>query len=96
MLREKAIRWTLVIVMAILGFGLAIAAFASNLGYHVPIWIWRGIVPTMNVSMLAPVDPDWSVALYFWGMPNAVLYGLIGLVVSQEWINRFHVELSKK
>jgi hypothetical protein len=75
--------------MAAVGYGFAVAAFPLHLNSHIPFGILRTLVPMINVSMLAPVDPDWSVALGLWGPANAVLCGIIGLVVSEELMNRF-------
>jgi len=89
MSRELLIRCAWVITSAVIGYSLAAVTFALPLETAVPIiWIVRILVPMINVTMLAPVDPDWSVALFLWGPVNAVLYGLIGLILGQKYIER--------
>jgi hypothetical protein len=75
--------------MAIAGYLLAVIAFMLPIETPVSLmWMVRALVPMTNVSMLAPVDPDWTVALILWGLPNAVLYGLTGLLVADKLMNR--------
>ena len=88
-MNERAIRWACVTATAVLGYVIAAIAFAYWVpaGSHFPWWIVRVLVPMANLN--APtVDPDWGVALLLWGPVNVVLYGLIGLIISQKLIDR--------
>jgi hypothetical protein len=87
-LGEKAIRWIWVLSCAGVGYVLAIVVFALRTNRSVPAWIIETLVPMVNFTMLAPVDPDLGVALGIWGPVNAVLYGLIGLFIAQKQIER--------
>jgi hypothetical protein len=85
---EKSIRWIWVLNCAALGYAFAVGAFAVRTITYFPEWVVETLVPMVNFTSLVPVDPDLGVALCLWGPVNAVLYGLIGLFVSQKQIDR--------
>jgi len=88
---ERLIRWAWIVTFAAFGYLLAAVSFAMTLSPDVSvplIWIASTLVPMINVTMLAPVDPDWGVALGIWGPVNAVLYGFVGVILGQKWIER--------
>jgi hypothetical protein len=87
---EKGIRWLWVGSLGALGYLLPVLAFLIPIdsSFAIPSGLWRTLVPIANVTMLAPVDPDWTVVLGLFGPSNAIFYGLIGLVIAQKLIER--------
>jgi hypothetical protein len=85
---EKSIRWIWVLNCAALGYTFAIGAFALRTITYFPAYVIETLVPMVNFTTLAPVDPGLGVALGLWGPVNAVLYGLIGLFVAEKQIDR--------
>lgn len=86
---ERAIRWVSVASAAAVGCVLAAVAFAFWLsaGSHFPEWAVRTLVRMVNLET-PTVDPDWDLVLLLWGPVNAVLYGVVGLLISQKLIDR--------
>jgi hypothetical protein len=55
---------------------------------HIPFNLARVIIPILNYTAQVPVDPDWPMVSLFMSPVNAVLYGLIGLAISQSILSR--------
>jgi hypothetical protein len=91
MTREGKFRLKWVVCVGVIGYlipvitGFVPRAPAIPLSFNV----LRVLVPILNITAQYPVDPGWSEVLFFFGPINAVLYGMIGLIVSQFLINRW-------
>jgi hypothetical protein len=48
-----------------------------------PFAVLRILVPILNITAQYPVDPDWPAILLFFAPINAVLYGVMGLVIGE-------------
>jgi hypothetical protein len=85
---EKAIRWVSVLGCASIGYSLAIFVYSLRGNMSIPLWVMETLAPMVGLTSLVPVDPDLGVALGIWGPFNAVVYGLVGLVIAQKQIER--------
>jgi hypothetical protein len=94
MTREGKFRLKWVVGVGVIGYLIpAITGFVP----HAPsipasFSVLRILVPVLNITAQYPVDPDWPSVLFFFGPINAVLYGVIGLLVSQFLISRWSAE----
>jgi hypothetical protein len=88
MLRESSIRWTWVGALAAIGYALPVAVCFAPGATHIPFGLARVIVPILNYTAQVPVDPDWPMVTLFMAPVNAIVYGLIGLAISQALLSR--------
>jgi hypothetical protein len=92
MTREGKFRTTRVLGFALLGYLLPVLLHTPYLMWHFPPGLGRALIPIIFLTMQLPVDPDWPAVLFFLCPINALLYGLIGLAISEILINRWKRE----
>jgi hypothetical protein len=88
MRKETSVRLTWVGLFALLGYVLAVAARIAPVSWGIPTILIRVLIPVTNYTMQFPIDPDWPFVALFMGPTNAVLYGLVGLLIGQAILSR--------
>lgn len=83
MKRETKARLVWVAAFAAIGYFIPVLFQIPYLKWHVFPPVARVLIPIVFLTMRVPVDPDWSMIAFLIAPANALLYGLIGLVISQ-------------
>jgi hypothetical protein len=88
MRKDTSIRWIWTGGLAALGYVLPVVVCFAPGATHIPFSLARVLIPIVNYTAQGPVDPDWPMVTLFMGPVNAVVYGIVGLLISQLVLSR--------
>jgi len=79
-------KWKTALIFAAIGYALAVV-FASSflqaplIRSGLPSWVSVLVIPIVAYTSRFPIDPDAGMIYILFGGRNAILYGIVGLLI---------------
>ena len=85
-MRKPIGKWWMALIFAVFGYLLAIIIAAPVLQPFmirsgIPFWIVVLTIPIVAATSMVPIDPDPGMIYVIFGGSNAILYGIVGLLI---------------